>query len=458
MMRMMVLCGVKQTIQMPPDESSDEEMDYDSDEDSIHIQLEKTTIENSTGHLSDESKEHLSWRLDKDESFSDWTIEVSITNKRNRKNAYHVHKVALAIGPKKSGYFEALLKSGQFSESSNSTSVVELSDDIAKCFPDFLDYLYAPPHEFASLINRNNRRVLQYFAKYFLVPKLTEDIYAFIEKDMSNLVHMEEYLTGFESSVSEDDDSMRIRALASKVCTENILHIEEDSTLLFGLPPVMFLHMVRTVRNSKAVFTLSDDKKCHICRLVIGYLWHHLENLHVSYFVDITDYLFFPDDVCKAGKIALALLEIIDHTGWEDDMDKDITILLTAVLSRYLTDKGDVDVGWVTTHVTPKLTFRVLSRLLGESLAKNKIKEKYIFDISCKMLGEVYDQPSGRVVKVSIKTSDSIEYILYLLRRKLNMLNYSMKIYAYYNVQGALNKANGIFKGNPETVLRIRHY
>jgi len=269
----------------------------------------KTTIENSTGHLSDESKEHLSWRLDKDESFSDWTIEVSITNKRNRKKTYHVHKVALAIGPKKSGYFEALLKSGQFSESSNSTSVVELSDDIAKCFPDFLDYLYAPPHECASLINRNNRSILQYFAKYFLVPKRTEDIYAFIEKDMSNLVHMEEYLAGFGSSVSEDDDSKRILAIASKVCTENILHIKEDSALLFvGLPPVMFLHMVRTVRNSKAVLTLPDDKKCHICRLVIGYLRHHLDSLHVSYFVDITDYLYFPDDVCKAGEIALDLL------------------------------------------------------------------------------------------------------------------------------------------------------
>lgn len=372
-----------------------------------------------------------------------------------------MHKVTLAIGPKRSGYFEALLKSGQFSESTNNTSVVELPMEIANYFPDFLDYLYAPPHECASLINRDNRSVLQYFAKYFLVPKLTEDIYVFIEKDMSDLRHMGEYLAEFGSSVSEDDDSKRILAIASKVCTENILHIKEDSALLFGLPPVMFLHMVRTVRNSKAVLTL-----------VIGYLRHHLDSLHVSYFVDITDYLYFPDDVCKAGEIALDLLEIIDdaesNAKWVDDIDNtenvniihDITFFLTAVLSRYLSDKGDVDVGWVTTHVTPKLPFSVVSRLLGESLAKNKIKEKYNFDISCKIMNEGFGMPVGSVVKVSIKTSDSIDYILYLLRRKVNMLNYSMKVYAYYNVQGALedNKAIGIFKGNSGTVLKIRHY
>ena len=97
-------------------ETSDEEMEYDSD-DSIQnsVQIITHSMQNSESNttsevdLSEESKQLLLWRLDKDVSFSDWTIEVSIANKRNRKKTYHVHKTTLGLGPKKSGYFETLL-------------------------------------------------------------------------------------------------------------------------------------------------------------------------------------------------------------------------------------------------------------------------------------------------------------------------------------------------------------
>lgn len=50
----------------------------------------------------------------------------SVTGGSNSKTLYHVHRSALAAGSIMSGYFEALFKSGQFSEPATSTSVVEL--------------------------------------------------------------------------------------------------------------------------------------------------------------------------------------------------------------------------------------------------------------------------------------------------------------------------------------------
>ena len=418
------------------DESSDEEMEYDSDEESIQIQLEKPTVDNSIRNLSETSKELLLWRLDKDVSFSDWTIEVSITDKRNKKMTYHVHKTTLGLGPKKSDYFEALLKSGQYSESSNSTSVVELPEDTAKYFDVFLDYLYAPLHECACLVNRDNRHALEYLAKYFLVFKLSEDICAFIEKDMSDIGRIEEYLTEFGNS--EDGDSKRILAIASKVCTENILHINEDSTLLYMLPPAMFIHVLGTVKNSIVVLTVSDDKKAHICRLAITYMRHHLESLHLNVFAAITGHLPFPEDTCKAGEIARNLLEIKEEAKWKVDSEDTTrsfltydSCFLTAIMSRYLEDMKSRDIGWVN-KVTEKLPRSVVSRLLEDSLAKNKIKKKE-YDISCKIMNEGLGMPVGSVVKVSIRSTDSISYILYLLRRKLNLSNEYTDIHAYVN-------------------------
>ena len=228
------------------DEESNDEMDFDSDEDSIHLQRVILKKPNSAAehNLSEESKEMLLWRLDKDESFSDWTIKVSVANDNNGesnemgKTTYHVHKNILGLGPKKSGYFEAILKSGQFSESCNSTSVVELPADVAACFPDFLDYMYAQPSECKCIIKRENLRALQYFAKYFLVPKLTSAIHGFIIEDMQNLDQVEGYVNEF--GCTEDDESRKMLALAANVCAEKILRIGKDSSLLMSLTPMQW--------------------------------------------------------------------------------------------------------------------------------------------------------------------------------------------------------------------------
>ena len=278
-------------IEEDEEEESDDEMDFDSDEDSIHLQTESdddTSNSAEENNLSEESQELLLWRLDKDESFSDWTIEVSDINNNgesNSKKTYHVHKNILGLGPKKSGYFEAILKSGQFSESCNSTSVVELPSDIAACFPDFLDYMYAQPSECKCIINRENRRALQYLAKYFLVPKLTSAIHGFIEQDIQNLDQVEGYVNEFGGA--EDDESRKVLAYAANVCAHKVIYIGKDSTLLMSLTPAMVLHMMRMVWSSKDILTLPDAKREHICDLAIEYTWKmSFYTLQVNSFIE----------------------------------------------------------------------------------------------------------------------------------------------------------------------------
>ena len=415
------------------EEESDDEMDFDSDEESIRLQrvIKNGTSNSAAEHnLSEESKELLLWRLDKDESFSDWTIEVSVANNNGENNdvvktIYHVHKSTLGLGPKKSGYFETILKSGQFSESSNSTSVVELPSDVAACFPDFLDYMYAQPLECKRIIKRENRRALQYLAKYFLVPKLTSAIHGFIEQDMQNLDQVEGYVNEFGGA--EDDESRKVLAYAANVCAEKVIYIGKDSTLLMSLTPAMVLHMMRMVWSSKDILTLPDAKREHICELAIEYTRYHHASLDANYFRTLTSDLYFPDDRYLARKVAIRLLEIMELAKWEKETIESIKGFCTAILSRNLTEAiglsptpgRDAYVEKVVSELERVPKSVVLSLLTNAQKARNVVASKKKFWVRCKLMSEFEGCSVGSIVKVHIYPTDSISDLCYLISRQL---------------------------------------
>jgi len=324
-------------------DSDDEEFEYDSDEDDIQILLEKHQHNGSTGQdLSEDSKALLLWRQDKDESFSDWTIEVSVANKS--KVLYHVHKTCLATGPKKSGYFEALLKSGRFSESTNNISQVDLPEDVAVGFPAFLDYLYSQPYECARLVTRENWYSLRKLAQYFIVPKLANAVQCFIEADMHDLNRMEMYLVEFRGA--EDDEAKQLLSVATRICAENILNIESDvasdSCLLVLLTPAMLLHMMNLVGSSGVILSLLPHLQDHICCLVLSYVNHHRDSLNEGYFLALTSELHFPDDPRLAAEVAIDLLEIMKLTEWVDSTSAGgLMEICAALVSRHLQDMPD---------------------------------------------------------------------------------------------------------------------
>lgn len=84
----------------------------------------------------------IAWRLDPEESFSDWRIEIT-RKKTKQVDVYHVHRTHLAWGPQHSSYFKALFRNGEkLAEKDGSVSRINLLDEAAEAFPVFLDFLY----------------------------------------------------------------------------------------------------------------------------------------------------------------------------------------------------------------------------------------------------------------------------------------------------------------------------
>ena len=208
--------------------TDDELLDYVSDDDSVLDDWDEQIGMKAKGYkpelpppneLSEDSRALLFWRHEGEEkSFSDWKIKVEAETtdddddcRETNVTIYNVHRLTLAMGPKKSGYFEALLQSDSYSENSDCMSTVKLPKEVAKQFPEFLDYLYAQPLESKFVINFENWKSMKHLANYFLVPRLTEAVAEFIEKDMEdyNLEHMENYISEFHRDIS-DDMSRRI--------------------------------------------------------------------------------------------------------------------------------------------------------------------------------------------------------------------------------------------------------
>eukprot|EP00957_Ditylum_brightwellii_P138726 10574478-Ditylum_brightwellii.AAC.1 len=354
-------------------EQLDIELEFDSDEEYDEVEIKGTYHEHRarSSDLSEESKAHILWRLDKGESFSDWSIEVTVCESGGcSKTTYHVHRSVLAAGPRKSGYFETLFKSDQFKESENSRSDVSLTEDTAQFFPSFLDYLYCPPNECKNIIKRENWLALKYFASYFIVPKLTKDITDFVKDDVQDLSCLEEYLV--EYCESEDESSKAILAQAARVCTEIILHIGISTTLLYSLPPAMLFGMFEKLRSSGDIKSLPSDKQYHICQLAVDYINTHEKHLNEAYFDALTRQLYFPDDVKHARNLAIDILNIAKNTGWCDINGAEIDINILVALSRYLADENNGPDFEMIHDIADKLPIDATKLLFAEAICAKR--------------------------------------------------------------------------------------
>lgn len=80
----------------------------------------------------------LSWRMDQDDTFSDYTLFVE-SEEDGEEKKYHVHRNILAHGKRRCEYFTKLFRS-PFRENEIAVS------HFARAFPDFLDILYNHKH------------------------------------------------------------------------------------------------------------------------------------------------------------------------------------------------------------------------------------------------------------------------------------------------------------------------
>ena len=289
-------------------EDNDEEM-YDSDESDDGVDIDMLCAETfaprepaQPKQLSAEAKLDLTWRLGKDESYSDWTIEV-ITSSDDEDAGdgttscfYHVHKNTLATGRRKSEYFDGIFGSGagRFQESESSTSRINLPPDMAAVFPDFLDYLYAPFSEASCILNTDNVLQLRLLASYFIVQSLTDATRDFIVDDMKRLDRMETYLREVLEHKEEE-----LIGHAVQICAGSIGGIETDSSLLLAMPPAFFLAVAASIYDAlnKRIpdgKSFPGDKRLHILRLSLSYLQHFGGSVDKQYFRALGQYFFLP--------------------------------------------------------------------------------------------------------------------------------------------------------------------
>lgn len=160
----------------------------------------------------------LSWRLDPDDSLSDWTLRVSssdnpaigshgyVAQTKHSMNSlrtsssvtrapiktYFVHKTILGVGPRRSEFFAKLFKrnvedsrddASSCSVSKNSTKI-ELLPLAAARFPAMLDYLYAAPGTPLD-INTLDAVAMRHLASSFGIKDLFMETTDFIKEDLN---------------------------------------------------------------------------------------------------------------------------------------------------------------------------------------------------------------------------------------------------------------------------------
>lgn len=139
------------------------------------MSLDLGSFRHDTGSTSTRNQ-NLSWRMDPEESLSDWCIEI------NKRDLYHVHKSFLAAGKRSSLYFERLVHS-VMSETNDSTSRIDLELSAAHAFPAMLDFMYY--HDTDVKATTYTAVALRYLANYFEMEDLFDSVNRFIQDDFS---------------------------------------------------------------------------------------------------------------------------------------------------------------------------------------------------------------------------------------------------------------------------------
>lgn len=139
------------------------------------------------GAVQNPNMDTIAWRMDPKNSYSDWKIEVHMLSS-GHENAvlpiaepvsFHVHKFFLAVGPRKSLYFDGLFKS-DMKESIEGRTRLELEPSAAKAFPAFLDYIYTGD----LVLTSDSAVALAYLGDYFGVAKLKPRVDIYIQNDI----------------------------------------------------------------------------------------------------------------------------------------------------------------------------------------------------------------------------------------------------------------------------------
>ena len=188
----------------------------------------------------------LSWRQDKTQSFSDWTIVVK-QDGGDGENFYNVHKTMLAAGLRPSSYFVRCFNSSMV-ESASSTTTLTLQQSSAAAFPIYLDFAYTGELNATSA----TACALLHLADYLGCRALHEATITFAKVDLSKTT-CAVYLR--EASLYRLE---KAEAAAFKLCSSHFKDLDIDESLS-ELSPELFL---KVIRDNAGGFTSAEVSVC----------------------------------------------------------------------------------------------------------------------------------------------------------------------------------------------------
>ena len=192
------------------------------------------------------------WKLDPQESFSDWTLMVRKKNSADHNvNTYHVHRAVLAAGCRKSLYFENLFRRSVGQDMSaygddkvtDNSCEISFTEEVANEVPTLLNYLYGSEDQY--FLQPDNAGPLYDLADYFQIPPLIENVWKFlrIEYEFSETIppRLIEVLAKYYSDASQIADP-EVSEPAKLMCAQN-LH-QMDVKARNSLAPDLFAQVV----------------------------------------------------------------------------------------------------------------------------------------------------------------------------------------------------------------------
>jgi len=244
-------------------------------------------------------QERLSWRLDPDISYSDWTIEIlqetgggGEDNESKAMSTYNVHKNILSVGAKKSDYFTALFRSTMNPEEARTKTsrITELNKLAADAFPDFLDYMYALDDELK--ITHENSAALYELGQYFGCSRLRKKVVIFWKNDFP-LEKCGMYYEHFKILSNE-----KLVLFIVKGCCESLKSAEWDESLSKSFDSYIWMEILKEFDGEP-----NEYLSVHLA----DYCYQNKDTIDAETFSKLTDEKLLP---LIAPKPALLLMEV----------------------------------------------------------------------------------------------------------------------------------------------------
>jgi len=260
-----------------------------------------------------------SWRIAPKKSLSDFEIQI-LNQGTGELNSYHVHKQAVAVGPRKSEYLEGILRSN-----SRGSTRLALEEKAANLFPFLLDYMYC--HDVRLHITSGTAVSYLHVAQFFQIMPMIISVTEFILKDVS-LENLSEYIVEAGNYNEE-----KVLDFITAKCSHHIEHIPPTSPVWTAMTPDHFVRVMKSRRSDR--LKLSP----HLSVLIVEYQTLHAGEMDCAHFREVTRESVVPVIDRQA---AIPLLEICEEYGSSNDFHA-LQRRCAAVMASYWKITSDLD-------------------------------------------------------------------------------------------------------------------